>query len=669
MSIQGRAAAATGAAPPSLSIRWSGLLAGGIIVLAALAAYRNSLSCPFIFDDFLAITKNPTIRHLGSAWSPPQNYISAVTSRPVINFSLAVNYALGGLDVRGYHEMNLGIHILAALTLFGIVRRTLLRPAVAGLRRAGPSGPNPGTTPRFAGAATLLAFTVALLWAVHPLQTESVTCMIQRTESLMGLFYLLTLYCFIRGIERRSGFTPDSRLRPSFASTTEDKQSYSGQVSGVNPDLQITRGKGARPSDSQLWFSASFLACLLGMACKEVMVSAPLMVLLYDRTFVAGTFREAWKQRGRWHVRLAYTWLLLGYLLISSGGSRGEAAGFGLGITPWTYALTQCQAIVHYLKLSVCPHPLVLDYGTKVVEHLANVLPQAIMVVLLVLATIFGVCRRPVLGFIGAWFFVILAPSSSVVPLVTQTMAEHRMYLPLAAVITLGVVGLYDLIGQLGVVACFVLALGLTGLTLRRNETYKSDLAIWSDTAVKCPDNSRAHNNLGNALLKMPGQLPNATAQFKEALRLEPFYVDAHYNLAYAFMHTPGRTRDAIIEYRVTLKMQPDYLAAHLNLGDVFLQMPGHLPAAIAEYEAAVRIAPDSLEAHANLGNALLKMPGRLPDAITQLETALRINPDSAQAHYNLGNALLNVPGRLSDATAQFQAAIRIDPKFAGRIR
>src|SRR5580700_4395442 len=160
--------------------RRSVALAAALIVVAGLLAYGDSLFGPFIFDDVASITDNPTIRHLsamGDVLSPPPNG-EGVSGRPLINLSLAVNYAVSGTKTWSYHALNLLIHLLAGLALFGIVRRTLAN---------------------YQAGATIPAFAVGLLWTVHPLLTESVTFVIQRTESLMGLFYLLTLYSFIRG--------------------------------------------------------------------------------------------------------------------------------------------------------------------------------------------------------------------------------------------------------------------------------------------------------------------------------------------------------------------------------------------------------------------------------------------------------------------------------------
>jgi tetratricopeptide (TPR) repeat protein len=658
------ASAASRALPPDrpnpFFARWGAFLAGVVVVLAAWAAYHNSFHGPFIFDDEETITKNPTIRHVWSALFPPVK--STVGGRPVINLTLALNYALNGTGVWGYHAFNLLVHTLAGLVLFGIVRQALQQPV---LKR------------RFGEDATLLALAVAVIWVVHPLQTEAVTYVSQRAESLMGLFYLLTLYSFVRGTEA-------------------EKSRVQSQESRGTPAL----GSQLSTLSSGLWFSASVISCLLGMASKEVMVSAPLIVLLYDRTFVAGTFREAWRKRRLFYAALAVTWLLLAGLVAGTHG-RGGSAGFGTQVTGWSYALTQFPAIVHYLRLSLWPDPLVLDYGTRLATQAEEVVPYAVIVLLLVIATVFAVWRRPVLGFVGCWFFAILAPSSSVVPIVTQTMAEHRMYLALAAVVVLAVLGLYSLLGRRGLVVCAAAAVGLGCLTVQRNKAYFSDLAIWSDTVAKCPGNVRArynlgnilvklpnrlpdaiaqyetalqidpnsaetHNNYGHALLKMPGHLSDAIAQFETALQLDPDSAKAHNNLGLALFDLPGRLPDAMAEFEAALRLDPDLAEAHNNLGTAFLDLPERGPDAMAEFEAALRLDPDLTEAHDNLGTIFLKMPGRLPDAITQFEAALRLNPDSMEAHSNLGSALLNEPGRLPDAIAQYEAAVRLDPASAG---
>jgi tetratricopeptide (TPR) repeat protein len=615
------------------------VLAGAFIALAALAAYANTFSAPFFFDDVPGITQNTTIRHLGQigpVLSPPANDGSSVSGRPMVNLSLAINYAISGLNVWSYHAANLLIHILAALTLFGIVRRTLQKVGTGGRPvRAQPETRMELTDGR-AARPYLIAFAVALLWAVHPLLTESVTCVIQRTESLMALFYLLTLYCFIRGTEGDSGVL--SSFAPQRGASADEK---------------------AARHASLAWLGLGWLACLFGVASKEVMVTAPVIVFLYDRTFVAGTFREAWRRRRWFYLALGATWLLLAALLLHSGGSRGIAAGFGLGVTPWQYALTQCQAIILYLKLSVWPHSLLIDYGGYVAGRVGMVWPQALLLAALLAVVVWALVRRPALGFLGAWFFVILAPSSSVVPLVTQTIAEHRMYLPLAAVVMLGVLGLQAMFPRRLLPVSFVLAAGLGALTVRRNQVYRSTVAIWSDAVAKAPENARAFNNLGTAL-DSAGDTPRATVQYRAALQLWPGYAEAHNNLGND-LRLAGRLAEAVDEFSAAVWFKPAFAEAYYNQANTLVQL-GRLPDAIGSYRKALQNKAEYFEAHGNLGLALFDA-GQVPQAIMEYEEALRINPDYVVAHYDLGSALAQT-GHLPEAVQQFEAALRLDPGY-----
>jgi tetratricopeptide (TPR) repeat protein len=571
------------------SFRRTNWLAGMSLMLAVLASYYNAFHVPFFFDDRSAITNNPTIRRLsamGDVLSPPGSG-SAVTGRPLVNLTFAINYALGGMRVEGYHGLNLALHGLSALVLLGLARRTLVSLDI----------PHPSSA----------AFAIASLWALHPLQTESVTCVSQRTELLAGLFYLLTLYFFAR---------------------------------------------------NQLVFSVA--SCALGMSSKEVMVTAPLMVLLYDRTFIAGSFAVAWRQRRTFYLCLANTWVVLAYLLIETGGTRGVSAGFGLGISWWSYALKQCEAIFHYLSLAVWPTPLVVDYGRDVVNDLVTVWAQLLGLILLLGSIVVALHRRPVLGFIGGWFFVILAPSSSIVPLVTQTMAEHRMYLPLAGVVALTVAGIFSLTPRWGLSVCLVLAIGCGLATARRNADYQDELSIWSDTVAKRPQNARAHLNLGNAL-EAAHRPSEGLAQYQEALRLGLRSAETYSSLAAALLdlHRPA---EAVAPAEEALRINPDFGDAHVNLGTAMM-LGGDPSGAIAHYEVALRLQPESAAAQSDLGNVLLQLE-RPSEALLHYEVALRLAPDDPRSHNNLGLALLRL-NRSADAISCFTDALRCDPTFA----
>jgi protein O-mannosyl-transferase len=585
---------------------------GGIallLVAAVVAVFLPGVSAPFAFDDTISIVENRTIRRLSTALSPPTNG-SATMGRPVVNVSFALNYALGRLDVRGYHAVNIALHAASTLLLFGIVRRTLLRcPPPGSAREAGGGAPSPA-----AATATRLGFAATLLWAVHPLLTISVTAVAQRTELLAGFFLLLTLYSFIRHADA------PGQLR---------------------------------------WFALAVIACLFGMGSKEAMVVAPVLVLLYDRTFVAGSFRGAWRERHALHLGLAATWLFLAVLLAGSGGTRGTAAGFGLGVTSWSYALTQSEAIVRYLGLAVWPHPLVYDYGTDLVADVRAVLPQLLVVAGLVAGTLFALWRRPALGFAGAWFFIILAPSSSVVPLVTQTMGEHRMYLPLAAVVVLVVLGWHALVRRAGVLVAVSVALGLGATAIARNAVYRSELALWTDTVAKRPQNPRALNYLGAALAQA-GRPDEAERALRQSIRLDPRPGEPYANLGNV-LYLRGRATDALAMYETALQINPALARARGNLALILLEV-GRGPEAIAQAELAVQHDDENVEARQNLALALLRA-GRHAEAIVQLEHALRLRPGFADAHNTLGVALAST-GRREAAMRHFEEALRLNPRL-----
>jgi protein O-mannosyl-transferase len=568
-------ASANGRATRSPSNRWGVILSGSIIVLAALAAYHNSFTVPFLFDDVRWITENPTIRHLWPIWDVLLPSRSLVNGRPVVNFSLAVNYALGGFDVWGYHALNLAVHILAGLTLLGVVRRTLLQPA---LRE------------RFGAAANKLALAVAIIWTVHPLQTESVTYVIQRAESIMGLFYLLTLYCFIRG-------ATSPKPRP--------------------------------------WYGLCIGACTLGMASKEVMASAPLLVLLYDRAFVSGSFREALRRRWQLYLGLSATWILLGFLIISAGtfaatSVMGQQAGV---VTRWVYLLTEPGAILHYLRLAVWPYPLCFDYyGWPVACAGWSILPTTLVVAVLLGATTWACKTNSAWGVLGAWFFLILAPSSSIIPL-DSPVYEHRMYLSLAAVIVIEVMAIHALIGRRAVAMAMVLAVALGVITWRRNQDYRSDIAIWQDAALKCPNNSRAHNNLGAALVQA-NRLTEGLAHLEQALSITPGYAAAHSNLGVALTRV-GKVPEAIGQYEEALKLKPDYPKVQNNLAWL---LTTRVPAeakdpvrAVTLAEQACKLTDNQVASYLDTLAAAYAAAGRFDDAIATAQKAIQLADSTAQ--------------------------------------
>ncbi len=636
-----------------------------IVVLASLAASANSFGGTWIFDDLPSVVNNATIRDWRAAFFPPSGGLT-VSGRPVLNLSFAASYALSGTATWGHHLVNWLIHTLAGLTLFGLVRRTLLLPSLA---------------PRWGAHALPFAFFISLLWTLHPLQTQAVTYLVQRAESLMGLCFLLTFYAYLRSV------TPSKVDGDHRAPSQRDRPRDTAQKS---PSLA---------SAPFAWSAASVAACLLGVATKEVTVVAPVLVLLHDRAFVAGSFLAAWRARRPLYLGLFATWLPLAALVAGTGGNRSGTSGFDVGVGAVAYWLTQFEALTRYLALAFWPHPLVFEYGTFWTSGFAAVAPFALVVTPLAVATLWALWRHPKIGFLGGWFFAILAPTS-ITPGTIQMIVEHRMYLPLAAILTLAVFAAHTYLGRrarwLGATAALVFA----ALTEHRNRDYRSDLALWSDTLAKRPNNAAAHNGVAVALIatgqNLPalshlarameldpqrseyrnnyagldnghavellgaGQVNSSLDHFAQATRFAPQRADYLANYAGALARA-GRTADAIARYEDALRLNPTYAEAHANLS-LILSEADRPADAITHGETALRLAPRYAPAHLNLGIALLRA-GRAADSATALETALRLNPSSPEAHNTLGVALINL-GRATEATPHFETALRLRPDY-----
>jgi tetratricopeptide (TPR) repeat protein len=328
--------------------------------------------------------------------------------------------------------------------------------------------------------------------------------------------------------------------------------------------------------------------------------------------------------------------------------------------------------IVHYLRLAVWPEPLVLDYGWPLAETASAIVPWATVIVVLLVATALALYRQFWAGFWGAWFFLILAPTSSIYP-IADIAFEHRMYLPLAAVAVLAVIGAYRSLewglGRLaapdsvqrwlavGLVAMAVLV--LVSATARRNADYRSDFAIWTDIVAKRPGNPRAHFALGNVLDRQ-GRPQEAVAQYVEALRLKPDYAAAHVNLG-AILLGQNQVDEAITHLTEAVRLKPNDDHAHTNLGAALFSQ-GKVAEAITHLSDAVRLNPNSAEAHYNLAVALTSH-GQLDEAIGYYSKAVQLDPSSATTHVDFANALVR-KGRLEEAIAHYSEALRINPNL-----
>ena len=565
-----------------------------LIVLAGALVYANALSGPFIFDDSVAVVDNSHIRSLRFPDALIAERENPAAGRPLVNLSFAINFAAGGLRPTGYHLWNVAVHLLCALTAFGLLRLTL--------------------------GADGLALAAALIWVVHPLNSEAVDYVTERSESMMALFYLLTLY--------------------------------------------------AAPRPGR-WTALAVIACALGMGCKESMVTAPVAVVLYDRAFVFESWQHAWRKRWPLYAMLAATWLLLVLLLRS--GPRMHSAGFSSGFSPFTYLLNQSVMIVRYLRLAIWPSGLVINYGWPAPLTLADVWPYALAVLVALGAAMAAWFRSPKLGFAGLVFFLTLAPTSSIVPIATEVGAERRMYLPLVALTALFVwttrrtwgpplggptagpakAGHYVLVGVI------VIALGAT--TVARNREYASPGTMARTVHERWPTPvSRAMVGLE---LEHEGRHEEGISFLREASA--GGYPVAQYHLA-GILFSQNRTREAIPELQRFLAQAPmltEAVNARVMLGRAYMN-ERRWDEAIGELQQARRMDASNVDALGLLADSQFARR-QYAEAASSYAGFIAARPNDAGALTNLGVSLESI-GRGDDALRFFLRAVEADPKHTG---
>ncbi len=577
-------------------------LAPLILIAAITFAYHDTLSVPFLFDDTASIQQNPTIDSLWQSLRPPADSGVTVSGRPLLNLSFALSDRLGAGTLAGHHLVNIAIHAANACLLYALVLGTLQLSSVS---RYAPRSPH------------IVSLAIALLWSLHPLQTESVTYLVQRAESLVAFFYLLTLYLFLRS-------------------------------------------QTAPPHRSRLLLIASVTACALGMAAKEVMVSAPLLVLLYDRAFLSRDLPAAWKTKKHFYIALFSTWAVL-ILCILQSGSRGNTAGFHSGASWIDYLYTQAFAITHYLRLAFWPSPLVFDYGRELITSFATIAGRAALLIVAIAWIFKRWWHNHPSGFLGVLFLAILAPTT-LVPVATQTIAEHRTYLALAPFFAGTVLLLARLLGEK--TACILtaaLSLALAFTTLDRNRDYRSVESIWSDTLAKRPTNDRAWHSMGYVYLEK--NLPDeARDSFRRAMQLHSDPVNI---MGYAHALTKsGEADEAIYLYRTALAAVPrtytDVYESMSNLG-LLLGQKGEHDEALRWLTDAIALAPRKTGAPYNLGSLYFSL-GRYHEATAPLRLALSDPKQGDAASDLLVRALLSL-GKTNDALALAQQQVAARPR------
>jgi len=446
------------------------------VAVLTCIAFLNSFSGEFVFDDIFEIAMNPSMEQLFPPWEAM--FIGGrAPTRPLPYLTFAIDTNLWGIRPFGFHLTNLVVHVVAALTLFDLTRLTLLSPRLRD---------------RYGDQAVVLAMIIATLWAIHPLQTQAVTYVYQRIESMCGMFCLLSLAAFARA---------------------------------------------AAAGWPRSWLIGSVAACAAAMASKENAVVMPVMILLYDWLFSPVQDAAAWRSdvwRRRWYyAALAATWLILAGVLFSQTGKYQE---FGAAKrSAVTYALTQPGVILHYLRLVVWPVGQCLDYsGWPEVKAVTPAqLPAYLAIGAVVALTGLAVVRRQPAAWLGGMFLLALAPTSSVMP-VEAFVNEHRMYLPLAPVVAAIVLAAGRALEWLGrrfpgggwqarwpAIMVGLVMLALITATQLRNMKYSMLALIWTDVLMNDPGNYRALSSLAG-MMDRAGEEEAAKALADKALDRKP---------------------------------------------------------------------------------------------------------------------------------------------------
>lgn len=587
-----------------------------LLLLAFLATliYSNTFSVPFYFDDKYNI--------VGNAWiKDPSNLLDFSGTRYVGFLTFALNYHFGRLHIFGYHLINLLIHILNGFLVCRLV--LLLFRAVHGSPSTADDNSQLMTRNSQLASAPWIALATALLFITHPIQTQAVTYIVQRFASLVTLFYLLTVVCYLKW-----------RL--------------------AAPD---TRGR-------YLWYTGAFLSTILAMKTKENGFTLPLMLLLVEFVF----FRPLNKKR--WLALIPFL-LTLPIIPLSRGAALGdgEAEGFAYDTTEisrFDYLFTQFRVIVTYFRLLVLPINQNLDYDYPVFR---SFFIPSVFASFLFLSFLLGLAvyllwktKSRLIAFGILWFFLTLSVESSIIP-IKDVIFEHRLYLPsigiflILSVLILGRKPGRSLVWRVVGLGAIILASSV--ITYQRNLVWQDEVTFWQDVVSKAPKKTRPHGNLGDAYEER-GRYEAAIQEYLLVLKLEPNNIKAYNNLGIAYKNL-GHLDEAIESYQRVLKLDPGFAMAHSNLGTVYAEQ-GRYEAAIREYKLALELNKDLGDAHHNLANAYA-IQGQFDGAIQEYRMALKLEPHDPDVHYHLGLTYM-LKGNREAARREFEETLKIKPGY-----
>ena len=549
-----------------------------LLVLLVGVIYAHTLNSPFVFDDKPNIVSNLHIRitDLSPQSLADAAFKSPIPERPLANISFALNYYLHGYHQGGFHLVNIFIHIITAIVLYFFVKTTLGTPNIR----------------CDAHQRLWIAFFTAAIWMVHPLQTQSVTYIVQRMNSLTAMFYVLSILLYARfrlaaGLKRRWGL-----------------------------------------------LAGCILAALLALASKQIAATLPFIIIVYEGYFFQ-------RRRSKLYMACLAGCLLLtvAIALVLLGGDPLNRLLAGYQQRPFTLTqrlLTQPRVVMFYLSLLFWPSPqrLNLDhdfaFSVSLLEPLGTVLALAALAVLALVAALTAK-KQPLISFGVVWFLANLVIESSIIPL--EIIFEHRTYLPSMMFCLLFVWLVFRWFKPAWpgtALLCVMVAVGAFW-TYQRNTVYADRITLWQDSVEKSPHKARPHNNLGVALADH-GHHDQAIEQYRKTLQIEPFYAEAYANIGLSLVEQ-GKLEQGVPQFLKTLELNPNDVLTLSNLGGVLVMLERYSEA-VAHLNKAIQLKPDAAAAHNNLGVALKRL-GKFEAAQKHFAEARRIDPAYAAADQN----------------------------------
>lgn len=576
-----------------------------VIIVVGYLSYSNSLNGEMIFDDINIIQQNDRLHNLDdfkniNKWINPN-------TRHFCMLTFAINYSIHENSVFGYHLFNLIIHLIYGCFVF-LLARLILSISIF--------DNNPQR--KYSG---LIAFFIALMCVLHPIQTQAVSYIVQRMTSMATMFYIMSLFFYGSG-----------RL------------------------MYVKKGLNAKVV---LLYLFALISGTLGILSKQIVITIPIVLLLFELFFIRNKDGAVFKK----YLLISFSLLFLVFLVVLFGGFLPKETEI---ISRSDYLFTQFRVIVKYIQLFFIPVDQALDYDFSVSKNIFEwkVIACLLIILVLIIAAFLLYKKKHLISFGIFWLFITLSVESSILP-IRDVINEHRLYLPLFGFSLIFVSIIWDFFARkrLYAVIVFFLVINIIYgfITYEQNKVWESKLSLWLDNTSQKPHNARSHSNLGSTYITLR-DFEKAEEAYTEAVRLKPDYIEALHNLGNVKLDL-GKPHEAILVFDQLITVDSTYFKAYYGRGFAYSN--------IQEYEKAISdftnaFSPNNIEYNITVYNksGLAKLSlQKYHEAISDFNEALKLKPEYAEAYNNKGLAYLEMQEH-EEAIINFTKAIEFRLEF-----